>query len=332
MYCNNTLTFHNFLQTTKLSKRYVHSPAIKFPDITIIPEYDHVPDINPPEYQTKKLSHLKEKILFMTAYLNFKKPIKLQYLSDLHLEYRKNIPYIPIVGDMLALCGDIGHPIDPKYKDYLKQCSNNYEQVFLLSGNHEYWNNGSSCPMGIDEIDELIEDITSKFPNVHFLNKNSFQLDHNTTIIGATLWSKILNKPMRKMGDDVHIFKNNKIIDSQEFYNLHEDHKLWLEDEIRDAKNRDNKVIVLTHHLPSYRMIIPYYNSPPYSYYQDRFASHIDDLIKEPVIYWICGHSHCQHTIHINGIPCSINAVGYPSNYNEKQLNNNRFAKYIELE
>ena len=69
--------------------------------------------------------------------------MKLQYVSDIHLELRKvkNIPIIKPIDEntYLALCGDIGNPFAPSYKSFLDIHSKLFVHILIVSGNHEYY-------------------------------------------------------------------------------------------------------------------------------------------------------------------------------------------------
>src|SRR4029079_12083032 len=80
----------------------------------------------------------------------------------------------------------------------------------------------------------------------------------------------------------------------------------FVEQNIKQYPKKD--IIILSHYLPSYKLIIPkYYNYKP----KYQYASNLDYLIKKPVKAWLCGHSHCQIEKYINGVYCGINTLGY---------------------
>ena len=73
--------------------------------------------------------------------------MRIQYMSDLHLEFQENSRYLkhnelPVTGDVLVLAGDIFYLKDkvaPLTK-FWKWASENYRQVLIVPGNHEYYN------------------------------------------------------------------------------------------------------------------------------------------------------------------------------------------------
>lgn len=75
--------------------------------------------------------------------------MKIQYASDLHLELSDNSKYVKeipfeVTGDILVLAGDTAYLRDktlPNSK-FWKWASENYKEVFLVPGNHEYYGFG----------------------------------------------------------------------------------------------------------------------------------------------------------------------------------------------
>lgn len=244
-------------------------------------------------------------------HINLDNKNKLQYISDLHLEYRKKVPLIPSKGNYLALCGDIGSPFDEKYRQFIRNCSNSYEKVFIISGNHEYWNKQK---INMDIIDETIKYVICELKNVFFLSGQTEEITPNTIITGATLWSQRNNihlpkrRPHNINGDLGNIYIDDMLIDNKIINKIHLRHKLALENSIEDANCNNKNLIVLTHHLPSHELIIKKYRNGRYD--STRYASHLDHLIKKPIQAWLCGHSHCIYSKVINDVYCGINAVG----------------------
>jgi hypothetical protein len=74
-------------------------------------------------------------------------------------------------------------------------------------------------------------------------------------------------------------------------------------------ENSKKPLLIITHHLPSFEMILSEYDTSPC---KSHFASDLNHLFKKPVIGWICGHSDGFNE-KINNIPCIMNSIGYPS-------------------
>ena len=72
--------------------------------------------------------------------------MKIQYASDLHLEFADNWRFLKenplqVTGDILVLAGDIGYLGDENYSKhpFWDWASENYQQVIACMGNHEFY-------------------------------------------------------------------------------------------------------------------------------------------------------------------------------------------------
>lgn len=72
--------------------------------------------------------------------------MKIQYASDLHLEFSDNSRYLKehpleVNGDILLLAGDIGYLGDDNYQKhpFWSWAADNYRQVIVIPGNHEFY-------------------------------------------------------------------------------------------------------------------------------------------------------------------------------------------------
>ena len=235
-----------------------------------------------------------------------------QYMSDIHLEYRDGLFDIPIISKNLILAGDIGNPFKTNYYDFLLSCSYKYEYTFVVLGNHEYWGSNMS------KTHEQVNIIFSKFKNVFLLDNSIVETD-NFVFMGCTLWSKILNEPLNIQGDEYNITIDDKNITWNDLNRLHNEDVNWLTNAL--GMYNEKNIVVITHHVPTYKLVHPYYDIPKFKKYSDRFYTNLEHLIKPPVSTWICGHSHCNMNIEINDVNLHINAIGYPSENEKKYLN-----------
>lgn len=260
----------------------------------------------------------------------------IQFVSDLHLEFYSVERYsfeelITPKSDVLILLGDIGHPDKPVLPLFLKDCSQNFKQVIFISGNHEYYTNDFTTTM--DKVDKSLASLCSTYPNVMYLNNSSFTYIYDNqeiVFLGTTLWSKILNHErylIKQVSNDLcSIFVNNQPITIDIINAMYAKNVSWLESELEKYKSTNKKIIVLTHHLPSFKAIAPKFQN---SEYNSMFASNLDTLIKKYNIFaWLFGHTHTRIDIKISETILRCNPRGYEiltnkfenSKYNKKEV------------
>lgn len=242
--------------------------------------------------------------------------MQLQFASDLHLEFFKTSAVDKIIdpaAPYLALLGDIGYPFSDIYQTFIDWCSKHYSKVFVISGNHEYYTARLSTNFTMTEIDDQIQKVCSSHPNVHYLNRNTHQLTDDIVILGTTLWSFIPPNDRHIvnfcMNDYRNIYgTNTSLVAPEDTVKLHTENVKWLEEQLVTYQNKT--IIVLTHHLPSFKLInVKYINEPTNS----AFASSLDHLMDTyPIKYWLCGHTHSSTKQIIGSTTCLINPHGYP--------------------
>lgn len=256
------------------------------------------------------------------------KNLKIQIISDLHLELYSDPQFKDFIdktdASILALTGDIGIPYLPSYENFLKVCSERYELVFIITGNHEYYQSkNDNEKWSMEMTDNEIEKIVAKFENIKFLNNKHYELNDEYVLLGTTLWSSISGEhncfvAENCINDYKTIYysdKNDLKLVTPEYTNsLYEKNVKWLKENL--AKYNSRKIIVMSHHLPSHKMITPKFIGSPTNCC---FASNLDDLISPNIKYWLCGHTHDNVDIMINNCRCIVN----PSGYKYKNVNEN---------
>jgi len=243
-----------------------------------------------------------------------------QYASDLHLDQLSpNTEFYTLISPtapILILAGDVASVWSNVYKDFLVWCSINWNYVILVTGNHEYFCESNS-PHSRQETEQLLKRLSAVLYNVHFLQAGQTYKIPNTKLvfIGATLYSDIskeIHDEVLGKGDFTRTFIERDTIlcrtHPTDHVKAHKRHRQALADAIR-AVPRNHKVVVVTHYLPTHRLLEPEYQDDPW---RSCYASKDDDLFRPPVRVWICGHGHRSTNIRAkHNILVAMNARGY---------------------
>lgn len=215
--------------------------------------------------------------------------MKIQYCSDLHLEFPQNRAYLkeyPLVpsAEVLVLAGDIvPFAIMDQHSDFFSYVSNNFETTYWLPGNHEYYHFDLAEKNGV--LNEKIRD------NVILVN-NTFADIQGIRLIFSTLWSKISSghawQIERSMNDFQLIKFQGYRLSSDHYNRLHEESLAFINHALLDSKERN--VAVFTHHAPTFLHYPEQYKG---DILNEAFAVELFDLIDNSEIdYWVYGHHH----------------------------------------
>lgn len=214
----------------------------------------------------------------------------IQYASDLHLEFPINQKWLadnPIrhLGDVLVLAGDvIPFAQLAKAMDYLKMLAGQFEQIYWIPGNHEYYRYAAT--------DRLTGSFEQKIlPNLTLLNNRSV-LYKDTRLLFTTLWSRILPEEehfiVNGMADFRLIQVENNFLTAATYNQWHVDAMAFLEREA--AAPNKFPTIAVTHHVPTYDHYPKEYKNSPLS---GGFATELRDAMERfGFDFWIYGHHH----------------------------------------
>ena len=227
--------------------------------------------------------------------------MKFQYISDLHMEHGNRVS-LPASAPYLILAGDIGDPGSPEYRDFLKDVSSRFERVFLVAGNHCYYNGDERS---MSDTDALISSIADALGNVHYLQNSAYHFtDSDISVYGTTLWSRI--KPaeawfVRSMSSDYTCIPD---FDISKHGEMHEQavRKLTATLDLKPPR----RWVVVTHHLPQERLVHSRYSG---SLVNSMYASDVPRLDRPDVVAVVYGHTHIP-SVQEGKYFC--NPLGYP--------------------
>lgn len=251
--------------------------------------------------------------------------MKLQYASDLHLEFPRNKEYLkqhPLqpVADVLVLSGDIvPFAVMEKHQDFFSYVSDHFETTYWLPGNHEYYHFDIAEKSGV-----LYEAIRS---NVFLVNNTSVKYK-NAKLIFSTLWSKISSGnqwQIERSLNDFHLIKYKGNRFSAEVYNqLHAESLAFIQNELNTKEGE--QMAVFTHHCPTFLHYPEQYKG---DILKEAFAVELFDLIESSEIdFWVYGHHHRNiPEFKINRTRLITNQLGYVEYNEHSTFQQNRYVK-----
>ncbi|KAL1884039.1 hypothetical protein Daus18300_000148 [Diaporthe australafricana] len=236
-----------------------------------------------------------------------------QYMSDLHLEVGQQ--YLTFDFDVTApnliLAGDIGRLIDYEgYVSFLQKQTTRYTRVFLVLGNHEFYD--LSFETGLARARALEKEPVFEGKLI-LLQRNAFVFgDEGVVIIGCPLWSFIPGDSAPKVASVLNDFKRIEGWTIEKHNFNHAEDLSWLRDQVQHHK-ADTRILVVTHHAP----LVGKTASPQHknSLIKSAFATDVlldtRDSTWSPVKYWIFGHTHWTTQFKLKGIQVVSNQRGY---------------------
>jgi predicted phosphodiesterase len=265
---------------------------------------------------------------------------RIQYVSDLHLEFYEKAVFPQLVtpnARYLALAGDIGQPGSRVFQSFLSYVSGNWDRVFYVPGNHEYyakqpapkWKYNQPTPF--HERHQNLRESVEPYKNIHLLDSlcpSYLCEEENVAIVGSTLWSHVPDERLvdarLEMNDynyipfchsartelDGKVYGEIRPLHPVDTNQFHTDHRRSISEQIDIWKRRGANVCMITHHMPSFSLVSPRYRK---HHLNCCFASSCEDLMQPHVKAWIYGHTHNAAVTAIGNTITACNARGYPN-------------------
>lgn len=249
-------------------------------------------------------------------------------MSDLHLEFKYF--FIPEVENeketIVILAGDIGLiKKEHTYRDFINNTCDRFKNVIWINGNHEFY--GANFPTAL-----------TKLWNATLDHENLYVVDKETVVINgiafvcATMWTNFDNNnvmTMEQAGFYMNDYKQIRTGPLSESWKRKlrpvdtlADHRLavkYIFSEIVKQKESGKKVVVVTHHLPSFQSIAKEFRGDSLN---GAYASELfEDIMETQPDVWIHGHSHASMDYYIDETRIINNPRGYAPDDLNKEFN-----------
>lgn len=259
--------------------------------------------------------------------------MKIAYCSDLHLNFGSLRLDNTKDAEILILAGDVMEADDPKaspvYAEFFEQISQEFNLIFYVPGNHEYWGGN---------IRNTLLSMTRFLPaNIIMLDNAGYDIHRedgtSVTFFGGTCWTDLGrgNNTSIMYAERMKDFKYTTYSDDKSYFwskdetgqrvrmqreiqfNTHywmEEHKLFLE-KASERIHGCNDVVMITHHAPSSMSVDPMFKNDIFG--NDAYASDLSEFIldRPQIKNWIHGHMHCQNLYMIGDCTVRSNPRGY---------------------
>lgn len=277
--------------------------------------------------------------------------MKIALASDVHLEFgplrdiknEESARVLVLSGDVLVAEDLYRYSLreDTRVNDFFDEVTYEFQDVIYIMGNHEHYHGDFAKTHGI------IKNYLSKYKNVHFLEKETVEID-DTIFFGATLWTNMNRSnpevllQIRHEMNDYNVKNSNKPVsfrDSEGQFHTRigkltpedtvEEHNATMEALAQVLKNNSSKrFIVVGHHAPSKQSVKPEYEFD--FIINSAYSSDLSEFILDnpQIKLWTHGHTHEDYDYMIGSTRVVCNPRGYV--YYQERANNFKL-KYIEI-
>jgi len=226
--------------------------------------------------------------------------LRIQFFSDMHLEFGGCELEIEPTADVIVAAGDIGLGLDGVL--WLEHAP---KPVIYVAGNHEYY--GGDLVYTRDKIAAA----TDGQP-VYFLN-NAVVVIRGVRFLGSTLWTDFggADPVLMKMASDYmndynQISYQGEVLTPERILEVHQRARKWLFSELE--QHFDGPTVVVTHHAPT-----PWsWRGDPDSPMRHTYCNSLEPLLSAyDIDLWIHGHIHWVSDYRSEGIRVVCNPRGY---------------------
>ena len=242
--------------------------------------------------------------------------MRIQVLSDLHLEFHNPIPPLVEGVDVIVCAGDLA----PLQVGALFYAAKEWAAAHILyvPGNHEYYNTD------IEPARRMLAK-QCRMLGITLLDPSATTID-GIRFIGATLWTDFRVEGLDReaaahaaVGEGMSDFTGaiqhgRRRYTTFESARRHQQERACIEAELAAASKRAETTVVITHHAPTARSIALHFKGHSLN---AAFASNLEDIIEryQPAL-WIHGHMHDAVDLQIGRTRVLCNPAGYEAEKN----------------
>lgn len=251
-----------------------------------------------------------------------KSDLKLQIVSDLHLEFRPDdldflVPSAPI----LCLLGDvcvIGTNEDFKvYKKFIETIYDKYDLILHVPGNHEYYNQtmkGKDTNCTMERINLRLRNFAKKKAKLHILNNNMLRIkigSQKYNIIGTTLWTYVKPEDYGEIQGHMNDYRYIHVREKgkprgfkvKDMQALHKLAVSCIKRFVTISKKEGANCVLLTHHKPFVEKG---------DLFSQAYETDMMYMFGDPIRLIAYGHTHQALNKTIKGVKVISNPRGYP--------------------
>ena len=226
--------------------------------------------------------------------------MKVQLMSDLHMEFGSDFYFKDSKDTVLVLAGDIENR-RLQLDLFISRVCKDFKAVVMVAGNHEFY--GHEFHDQIKFLRGLGEAIG--VDNFHFLENDIVKIE-DVTFIGATLWSTPNWGVFKNISDHYETRWNNRMFNTDDLSCMNANSKEYIKHQLSTI---EGKKIVVTHFGPDPSLMHPHWlgQNEMNTYF---WSSGMEDYFHKADA-WFYGHTHDSGYKVIDGCPCLCNPYGY---------------------
>ena len=239
--------------------------------------------------------------------------MRIQVVSDLHLEFHNLLPPVVEGIDVFVCAGDLA-PVGIGAVRYAAEEWAEARRILYVPGNHEFYG------ADIDRARAQLAEECDRF-GITLLDPDAVVFD-DVHFIGATLWTDFLldgvaHEPrahraalgISDFDGWIQHERGTGRFTTYESARRHAEERAFIEAELAHAERDGTTAVVITHHAPTPRSIAPRFHG---SALNPAFASNLEQLIAryKPDL-WIHGAMHNSVDITVGETRVIANPAGY---------------------